>query len=151
MTGCWSSIRACMLHYAAWLLCHTTSHVTRGTLHGTHYTLHGTRYTLHGTRYMSRDARYTIHTIRRAMHRRQCHVTGHVVNPNTKPCNFSPDSSYSHRGKRIVPSMVKCYWYRHIAAVCRSRDLDCYRWISIDIWCMRGAAADMWRGPVTSL
>ena len=119
MTGCWSSIRACMLHYAAWLLCHTTSHVTRGTLHGTHYTLHGTHYTLHGTRYMSRDARYTIHTIRRAMHRRQCHVTGHVVNPNTKPCNFSPDSSYSHRGKRIVPSMVKCYWYRHIAAVCR--------------------------------
>ena len=113
MTGCWSSIRACMLHYAAWLLCHTTSHVTRGTLHGTHYTLHGTRY-------MSRDARYTIHTIRRAMHRRQCHVTGHVVNPNTKPCNFSPDSSHSHRGKRIVPSMVKCYWwYRHIAAVCR--------------------------------
>ena len=120
MTGCWSSIRACMLHYAAWLLCHTTSHVTRGTLHGTHYTLHGAHYTLHGTRYMSRDARYTIHTIRRAMHRRQCHVTGHVVNPNTKPCNFSPDSSYSHhRGKRIVPSMVKCYWYRHIAAVCR--------------------------------
>ena len=119
MTGCWSSIRACMLHYAAWLLCHTTSHVTRGTLHGTHYTLHGTHYTLHGTRYMSRNARYTIHTIRRAMHRRQCHVTGHVVNPNTKPCNFSPDSSYSHRGKRIVPSMVKCYWYRHIAAVCR--------------------------------
>ena len=57
-----------MLHYAAWLLCHTTSHVTRGTLHGTrytlhgtHYTLHSTRYTLHGTRYMSRDARYTLH------------------------------------------------------------------------------------------
>ena len=131
---------------------HHTLHVARYMVHITRYMVHITRYMVHVTCHVMHVTRYTIHTIRRAMHRRQCHVTGHVVNPNTKPCNFSPDSSYSHhRGKRIVPSMVKCYWYRHIAAVCRSRDLDCYRWISIDIWFMRGAAADMWRGPVTSL
>ena len=75
MTGCW--ISACMLHYAAWLLCHTTSHVTRGTLHGTHYMVHITRYMVHIARDMVHVKYHMMHVIlytlylRREIHCRQ--------------------------------------------------------------------------------